>query len=82
MHIGNRILRSRCSSPGTAKNSLFSISPRQALGSTQSHIQWVMGNLSVGGKRQGREPDHSPPTSAEVKKTWIYTYIPPYVFMV
>jgi hypothetical protein len=32
-------------------------------------------------KRQGREADHSPPTSAEVKKTWIYTYTPPYAFM-
>jgi hypothetical protein len=34
-----------------------------------------------GVKRQGREPDHSPPTSAEVKKTWIYTSTPPYTFM-
>jgi hypothetical protein len=25
-------------------------------------------------KRPGREADHSPPTSAEVKKMWIYTY--------
>jgi hypothetical protein len=32
-------------------------------------------------KRQGREADHSPPTSAEVKKMWIYTSTPPYVFM-
>jgi hypothetical protein len=27
-----------------------------------------------------READHSPPTSAEVKKTWIYTSTPPYAF--
>jgi hypothetical protein len=26
---------------------------------------------------QGREADHSPPTSAEVKKMWIYTSTPP-----
>jgi hypothetical protein len=32
-------------------------------------------------KRQGREADHSPPTSAEVKKMWIYAFTPPYVFM-
>jgi hypothetical protein len=33
-------------------------------------------------KRQGREADHSAPTSAEVKKMWIYTSTPsPYVFM-
>jgi hypothetical protein len=33
-------------------------------------------------KRQGREADHSTPTSAEVKKPWVYTSTPPYVFMV
>jgi hypothetical protein len=31
--------------------------------------------------RQGREADHSPPTSAEVKNTRIYTSVPPYVVM-
>jgi hypothetical protein len=44
-------------------------------------IQRVPGDLSPGLKRRGREADHSPPTSAEVKKTWIYTSTPPYVFM-
>jgi hypothetical protein len=29
--------------------------------------------FALGVKRQGREADHSPSTSAEVKKTWIYT---------
>jgi hypothetical protein len=28
-----------------------------------------------------READHSPRTSAEVKKMWIYTSTPPYAFM-
>jgi hypothetical protein len=28
-----------------------------------------------------RLPDHSPLPSAEVKKMWIYTPIPPYTFM-
>jgi hypothetical protein len=46
---------------------------RPALGFTQPPIQWVPGALSPGVKRQGREADHSPPTSAEVKKMWIYT---------
>jgi hypothetical protein len=32
-------------------------------------------------KRQRREADHSPPTSAEVKKMWIYTSTPLYAFM-
>jgi hypothetical protein len=34
-----------------------------------------------GVNRRGREADHSPPPSAEVKKMWIYTSIPPYTFM-
>jgi hypothetical protein len=29
----------------------------------------------------GREADHSPPTSAEIKNTWIYTSTSPYVLM-
>jgi hypothetical protein len=44
-------------------------------------IQWVTGDLSPGLKRPGREADHLPPASAEVKKTWIYTSTPPYAFM-
>jgi hypothetical protein len=32
-------------------------------------------------KRQGREADHSPSTSAEVKKMFIYISTPPYAFM-
>jgi hypothetical protein len=51
------------------------------LRSTQPPIQRVPGALSPGVKRSGREVDHSPPTSAEVKKMWIYTSISPYVFM-
>jgi hypothetical protein len=46
---------------------------RPAVGSTQPPIQLVLGVLSAGVKQQGRQADHSPPTSAEVKKTWIYT---------
>jgi hypothetical protein len=33
-----------------------------------------------GVKRQGREADQ-PPSNTEVKKTWIYTSTPPYVFI-
>jgi hypothetical protein len=33
-------------------------------------------------KRPEREAAHSPPTSAEVKNTWVYTSTPPYIFMV
>jgi hypothetical protein len=38
------------------------------------------GGSFSGVKRPGREVDHKPPASAEVKKR-IYTSIPPYVFM-
>jgi hypothetical protein len=39
-------------------------------------IQWVPGV-----KRAESEADHSPPTSAKVKNTWIYISTPPYTFM-
>jgi hypothetical protein len=46
---------------------------RPALGPIQPPVKWVPGTLSPGLKRQGREADHLPPTSAEVKKIWICT---------
>jgi hypothetical protein len=36
------------------------------------------GFISPRVKRQGREADHSPPASSEVKNTWNYTSTPPY----
>jgi hypothetical protein len=60
---------------------LFSTSFRPALGPIQPPIQWEPGTLSPGVKRQGREADHLSPTSAEVKKMWIYTSNSPYAFM-
>jgi hypothetical protein len=66
----------RSSNPSRVKNFLFSTSSRLTLGPTQPPIQWVLGALSPGVKRQGREADHSPPASAEVKKIWIYTFTP------
>jgi hypothetical protein len=68
-------------SSGRVKNFLFSTSSRPALGATQPPIQWVPGALSPGVKQPVREADHSPPTSAVVKKMWIYTSTPPYSFM-
>jgi len=38
------------------------------LGPTQPPIQWVPGSVSLGVKRPGREADHSPPSSAEIKE--------------
>jgi hypothetical protein len=40
---------------------------------SQPPIQWITGALSPGVKRLGHEADHTPPTSAEVRKMWIYT---------
>jgi hypothetical protein len=47
---------------------LFTTAFRTALGPTQLPIQWVPGALPLGVKRPGREADHSPPSSAEVKE--------------
>jgi hypothetical protein len=52
------------------------ISSRPALQSTQPHIKLISGV-----KQQGHEADHSPTTSTEVMKMWIYISTPPYVFM-
>jgi hypothetical protein len=53
-----------------------SMSSRPALGPTQPPMQWVPGALSPGVKRPRREADHSPPTSTNAKKTWVYTSTP------
>jgi hypothetical protein len=46
---------------------LFFTTSISALGPAHLPIQWVPGALSPGVKRLGREVDHSPPSSAEVK---------------
>jgi hypothetical protein len=46
-------LKGRGSSPGTVKNSHFSMLSRPALGSTQPPIQWVPGALSRGSIGRG-----------------------------
>jgi hypothetical protein len=60
---------------------IFSTSSRPAVGPTQPPIKWVPGALSSGIKWQGREADHSPPTSAQVKKMWIHPPTPQYAFI-
>jgi hypothetical protein len=69
-------LSGRNSSPGRVKNFDFSISSRPNVGPTRPPVEYVPGV-----KRQGREADHSPSTNVVVKKTWIYTFTPPYVFI-
>jgi hypothetical protein len=60
---------------------LFTTVSRTALGPTHPPIQWVPGALSLRLKRPGREADHSPQSSAEIKNTWSYTSTLRYVFM-
>jgi hypothetical protein len=45
-----------------------------------SYLVAIGGSFS-GGKQPERGTNHSPLTTAEIKNTWIYTSIPPYVFM-
>jgi hypothetical protein len=48
---------------------------------TQPLIQWVPWALSLEARQLGREADHSPLCSAEVKNSWRYTSTPQYAFM-
>jgi hypothetical protein len=68
-------------SPSKVKIFHFSSLSRLALGSTKPPIQWAPGVLSPGLKGAVHEYYHSPPTSDEVKKMWVYTSTPPYVYM-
>jgi hypothetical protein len=56
---GLRPVRPRFDSRQGKSFFLYSTTSRLALGPTQAPIQWV--------KRAGREADHSPPSSVEVK---------------
>jgi hypothetical protein len=47
---------------------LFTTASRTVVGHTQPPIQWVPGSLSPAVKWPGRETDHSPQSSAEVKE--------------
>jgi hypothetical protein len=55
---------------------LFTTASRPAPGPNQSLIKWAPGI-----NRPGREADHSPPSSTEIKIAWNYTSTPPYAFM-
>jgi hypothetical protein len=56
--------------------SLYFTASGPVLGPTQPLNQWVAGALSPGVKRLGREADHSPPSTAEVKKMELYPHSP------
>jgi hypothetical protein len=68
----------RGSIPSRDNDGNFSVTAsRPTLGPTQPPTQWVLGDLTLGVKRPGREADHSPPTSFEVKNAWSYTSTSP-----
>jgi hypothetical protein len=56
---------------------IFSKTSTRALGTTQPSNSVGTVALSSRVKRSGRETDHSPLSSAEVKNGWCYTSIPP-----
>jgi hypothetical protein len=58
---------------------LFSITCRPALGPTQPPVQWVQEEVPPGGKRLGREADHS--ILGRGQEWWRYTSTLQYVFM-
>jgi hypothetical protein len=60
---------------------LFTTASRLGLRPTQPPFHWVSVAVSLGVKWPGREADHTPPSSAEVKNAWRYTYTPQYIFM-
>jgi hypothetical protein len=68
----------RSSSPRRSKIYLLSKVSRRAHAASYPN---GTGDSFPGGIAAGLEDDHLPPTSAEVKNTWIYIYTPPYVFM-
>jgi hypothetical protein len=60
---------------------LFTTLSRTVMGPNQPPIQCVPGSLSLEVKQPGREADHSPPSSAEVKNVCTIPPLHLYVFM-
>jgi hypothetical protein len=63
------------------KNVSSSRRPDRFWGPPSLQSNGYRGLFPPGVKRPGHETGHSPPTSAEVKNTWIYTSTPPCVFL-
>jgi hypothetical protein len=73
-------LDGRDSIPGKGKKIFSSPKSRPALGPTQPPIEWAPEALSPGLKWPGREADHLPPSSAEVKNGGAIPLLPPRSF--
>jgi hypothetical protein len=69
--------RVRFPEEGRLGNFLFPTASRAALGPTHPPLQWVVGALSLGVKRPGREADHHLHQVPRSKNTWSYTSTPP-----
>jgi hypothetical protein len=69
--------------PAGAITGFFSLRHRvqTSSGAQPASIQQIQEDFTPEVKRPGREADHSPPSSAEVKNAWSYTSTSPYVFM-
>jgi hypothetical protein len=60
---------------------IFATASRPAVGPTQPPSEWVKGAFCPGVKQAGRDADHSPPSSPEVRNARSYTSTSQYVFM-
>jgi hypothetical protein len=66
-------------SPTIGGRSVCIVRPRTQ--ATEFSYATIKGALSPEVRRTGHEADLSPPNRADIKKTWIYAFTPPYVFM-
>jgi len=53
---------------------------KNGCGAHAAFYSWGGEDFAPGLKRPGRESDHAPPSSAEVKNLYNYTSIPPHAF--
>jgi hypothetical protein len=63
--------------PGRGRDSFLIVTAsKPALGPTKPPIQWVLRSRSPGIKRTGREANHSPPPSAELRMRGLIQPLP------
>jgi hypothetical protein len=79
--LRDRRPRGPSSNPGRGKISFFLNVVQTGSGAHPAIYSTGIGGSFLGVKRPGRQTDHSLPTSAEVKKRWVYISTPPYVML-